>query len=55
MKDQPRRSKAYLIEEMLNKSSRLNASGAYSSSNQDNENADPMGDVCENNPFASMQ
>jgi len=41
MKDQPKWSKAYPIEEMMNKRSRLNASGAYSSSNQDSEDADP--------------
>ena len=41
VKDQPKWSKAYPIEEMMNKRSRLNASGAYSSSNQDSEDADP--------------
>ncbi|RLN12807.1 hypothetical protein C2845_PM09G18510 [Panicum miliaceum] len=41
VKDQPKWSKAYLIEEMMNKRSRLNASGAYSSSNQESEDADP--------------
>ncbi|KAG2582558.1 hypothetical protein PVAP13_6KG195800 [Panicum virgatum] len=41
VKDQPKWSKAYTIEEMMNKRSMLNASGAYSSSNQDSEDADP--------------
>jgi hypothetical protein len=41
VKDQPKWSKAYPIEEMMNKRNRLNASGAYSSSNQNSEDADP--------------
>jgi len=41
VKDQPKWSKAYPVEEMMNKRSRLNSSGAYSSSNQDSEDADP--------------
>ncbi|XP_040377727.1 glutathione S-transferase T3-like [Oryza brachyantha] len=41
VKDQPKWSKAYPIEEMMNKRSKLNASGAYTSSNQDSEDADP--------------
>ena len=41
MKDQPKWSKAYPIEEMMNKRSRLNESGAYTSSNPESEDADP--------------
>jgi hypothetical protein len=41
VKDQPKWSKAYPIEEMMNNRNRLNASGAYSSSNQNSEDADP--------------
>ena len=41
MKDQPKWSKAYPIEEMVNKRSKLNASRAYTSSNQDSEDANP--------------
>jgi len=41
VKDQPKWSKAYTIEEMMNKRSKLNASGAYTSSNQDSKDADP--------------
>ena len=41
VKDQPKWSKAYPIEEMMNKRSRLNESGAYTSSNPESEDADP--------------
>nr|TKW30983.1 hypothetical protein SEVIR_2G075300v2 [Setaria viridis] len=41
VKDQPKWSKAYPIEEMVNKRSRLDSSGAYTSSNQESEDADP--------------
>jgi len=41
VKDQPKWSKAYPIEEMVNKRSKLNASRAYTSSNQDSEDANP--------------
>ena len=42
VKDQPKWSKAYPIEEMMNKRSKVNASGAYTSSNQDSEDIDPV-------------
>jgi hypothetical protein len=42
VKNQPKWCKAYPIEEMMNKRSKVNASGAYTSSNQDSEDADPV-------------
>jgi hypothetical protein len=41
VKDQPKWSKAYTIKEMMNKRTKVNASEAYTSSNQDSEDADP--------------
>jgi hypothetical protein len=41
VKDQPKWSKAYPIEAVMNKRTKVNATGAYTSSNQDSEDVDP--------------
>jgi hypothetical protein len=41
VKDQPKWNKTYPIEEVMNKRTKVNATGAYTSSNQDSEDADP--------------